>query len=80
MGDVDLKVGSDNDGRKACGDVGYQRHGASPVLSVWGQQDNICYFFVICVLSGTFPKGMAEGSLLSKDECLTPNIDKVMPM
>ena len=33
---------------------------------------------VICVSNGMVLKGMAESSLLLKDECLTPNIDKVM--
>ena len=33
-----------------------------------------------CVLIGIFLKSMSERSLLSKDECLTSNINKVMVM
>ena len=35
MKDVGVKGG--DEGRRACDDVGRQRHGASPVLWVWGQ-------------------------------------------
>ena len=38
------------------------------------------WFFVFYVWIGMFLKGMVESSLLFKDECLTPNIDEVMPV
>ena len=33
---------------------------------------------VICVSNGMFPNGMDASTLLSQDECLTPDIDEVM--
>ena len=47
------------------------------ILSVWGQ---VIFFgfFIFPVSRGVQLKGVAESSLLSKDEPLTPNIDKVM--
>ena len=47
------------------------------VLAVWGQQ-NILFFFVLCVLKDIFVKAMGKRSPLSKDERLTPATAKVM--
>ena len=47
-------------------------------------QNTVClpwtnlFEFLFHVLIGVLLKGMVERSLLSKDEILTPNIDKVM--
>ena len=51
-----------------------------------GAKSTVCLgsgniFFVfsfICVTKGAQLKGVAESSLLSKNEPLTPNIDKIM--
>ena len=48
------------------------------VLSVWGQPIFIFCIFIFRVLSSLLLKGVAENSLLFKDEILTPNIGKVM--
>ena len=47
-------------------------------MSVWGQE--IIYFsiIVIFVSKGMFLEGVDDRFLLSKDERLTPDIDKVM--
>ena len=47
------------------------------VLSVWGQEIFFCMFIILCH-KGCVIESVAESSLLSKDEPLTPNIDKVM--
>ena len=47
------------------------------VLSVWGKQKSNCSNFVQI---GMFFWDMFESTLLFKDDCLTSNIDKVMPV
>ena len=47
------------------------------LLSVWGKEIFFC-IFVFYVSIGVLLKGMIKSCLLSKDEALTPNIDKVM--
>ena len=47
------------------------------ILSVWSQEIFFC-ILMFCVKRGVQLKGVAKISLLSKDECLTPNIDEVM--
>ena len=48
------------------------------LLYVWGQLIIIFSISIFCDRIGVLLKGMVETSLLSEDEPLTPNIDKVM--
>ena len=61
---------------------GIEPVGAHKVATTVCLESTNTYLFivVIYVSIGMLTKGMAESSLLSKDECLTPNIDKVMPV